>query len=268
MELIDFEGIFQKKILEIYEKNKGKYDQKRVHRLVRKAYSALADSYLPAAGCTPRAYFSERTDAELAALLAEYAASDYAVPELLIAELSERPPESYASLLSGEPSAKLVRSVALAAGGAEVVCPRYLEIMASTEDDELAEQLFDLLSEHPDVCKARALSLFREGKRRAWMLDLFSRMQQDDEIFGILLRELKEGDDLALSAKYLARYGDARALPAIRSLLEREDIDFAEFQELRCALEALGESFESDRDFSDDPAYLAVQASAHKQEEE
>lgn len=263
MELIDFEGIFQEKLLGLYRKNQGKYDPKKLHKLVRKAYAALADTYLPAAEATPRNYFSARSDGELASLLEAYIASEYEVPELLIGELSKRDAGCTLALLTKDASDELIRNVVRAVGGEETAYPRYYEVLERTENDEIAELLFDRLLEHPDAAKAGALALYKRGVKRELMLDLLSRVnERDEEVFAILLREFLESGEIALCAKYLARYGDPRALPVIREWLEQGDVDYPEFQELRCALEALGEHCDVERDFSDDPAYLAVHAEA------
>lgn len=258
MELIDFEGIFQAKILETYHKNRGKFDAKKVHKLVRKTYSALADTPLPGIKTAPRAYFREKTDAELCALLLAYDGSAYEIPELLTDELSKRDAKNLLSLLDGAPSEKLLGSALVAIGANPVAYPRYFELMG-TADDALAEQLFDLLSEHPEESKAGALALSRKGIRRELMLDLLSRTAAgDDEVLALLLHALHGSEDLSLGAKYLARYGDSRALGDLVELMGSEDIDYAEYQELRCAAEALGGTNFAERDFTDDPAYQAV----------
>ena len=63
--------------------------------------------------------------------------------------------------------------------------------------------------------------------------------------------------DAPLYAGYLASYGDERALPSLLSAIEREDIGYVLFQELKFAIEALGGEYDKERDFSNDPAFDA-----------
>ena len=61
-----------------------------------------------------------------------------------------------------------------------------------------------------------------------------------------------------MHASYLAAYGDARALPVLMEVIDRDDIDYVEFQELKFAVEALGGEYTKERDFSDDPYYKEI----------
>lgn len=51
-----------------------------------------------------------------------------------------------------------------------------------------------------------------------------------------------------------------RALPSLLAAIEREDVGFVLFQELKFAIEALGGEYEKERDFSNDPAYKKIMA--------
>ena len=69
-----------------------------------------------------------------------------------------------------------------------------------------------------------------------------------------------EEEDLPLYAGYLAAYGDERVLPLLLERIGRQDIGYAAFCELRFAIEALGGSYDAERDFSSDEAYKKVRA--------
>lgn len=55
-------------------------------------------------------------------------------------------------------------------------------------------------------------------------------------------------------------YGDERALPVFMGTIEREDIDYVLFQELKFAIEALGGEYNKERDFSSDENYQKIMA--------
>ena len=62
-----------------------------------------------------------------------------------------------------------------------------------------------------------------------------------------------------MRASYLASYGDERALPVLIETIDRDDINFLEFQELKYAIEALGGEYTRPRDFSEDAYYQEIQ---------
>ena len=95
------------------------------------------------------------------------------------------------------------------------------------------------------------------------MLEILSRCKaRDEDIFEILLAAFRTADDgvLALRASYLAAYGDERALPYLTDRIEDEAISYADFQDLKFAIEALGGTYDRERDFSSDPYYDLIKS--------
>ena len=68
----------------------------------------------------------------------------------------------------------------------------------------------------------------------------------------------KNTDNIPLYASYLAKYGDERALPFLMTAIEGEKISYADFEELRFAIEALGGKYDKERDFSQDKTYKKI----------
>ena len=81
---------------------------------------------------------------------------------------------------------------------------------------------------------------------------------------GARISAAADGERLRLFARFafidLQQRGDERALPSLLAAIEREDIGFVLFQELKFAIEALGGEYEKERDFSNDPAYKKIMA--------
>ena len=63
---------------------------------------------------------------------------------------------------------------------------------------------------------------------------------------------------LSLYAGFVSRYGDERALPFLLEAIERDKISYADFEELRFAIESLGGEYNKERDFSSDKSYKAI----------
>lgn len=51
---------------------------------------------------------------------------------------------------------------------------------------------------------------------------------------------------------------DEKALAALYELIEREEINYQDFQELKLAIESLGGEYEKERDFSNDKVYRKI----------
>jgi hypothetical protein len=132
-------------------------------------------------------------------------------------------------------------------------------------DEDVRSDLTDILRAHADEIKEKALSAYKAGVAKVYMLEILSRVKtRDDEVYGVLLKAFQEAEDTSFPAGYLAAYGDERALPVLLEKIEDEHIGFIAFQELKYAIEALGGEYDTPRDFSGDKDYLAVEAAASK----
>ena len=65
-------------------------------------------------------------------------------------------------------------------------------------------------------------------------------------------------DRRALFASYLAKYGDDRALPALRRAAEDPHVNYLDFVEISSAIEALGGERPAEREFAGDPYYESL----------
>ena len=80
-------------------------------------------------------------------------------------------------------------------------------------------------------------------------------------MFDILVAEFaKNQNNIPLYAGYLAKYGDERALPFLNVAIEKEKISYADFEELRFAIEALGGEYNKVRDFSNDKSFKKIKS--------
>ena len=68
----------------------------------------------------------------------------------------------------------------------------------------------------------------------------------------------KNQDNIPLYSSYIAKYGDERALPLLLKTIENEKLNYADFEELRFAIEALGGEYNKIRDFSKDKSFKKI----------
>lgn len=262
MKLIDLDALFDEKLAEYMRQNAGKYNEKQWESIIPKLYKQFGDIVLPQLKDTPKGYYEKMTDGEIAECLSRHVEEGVPVSDFLCRELEKRRPKELIGLLSSDNEELLLLAVNLI-GEDEAAFDGYFRILSSDMNAELKDAVADQLKKRADAAKDRALSLYRKGVEREIMLELLSRCKERDEaVYDILLTEFKTNGEIPMRASYLAAYGDPRALPALLEVIDREDINFIEYQELKFAIEALGGEYTRPRDFSSDPYFDQIMAGA------
>ena len=258
--LIDFDGLFDERLAQYMQENAKKYTEKQWESVIPKLYKKYGDTVITALGTSPRGYYKEMSDTELVETLVRHNEEGVPVSDFLCRELEERRPEGLFSLILS-PNQQLALFAVNLAGEDTRAFGAYFTLIETSGDEELKDAVCDKLKEDADSAKERALAFYEKGVDKERMLEILSRVKaRDNRIFDILLREFKENDgEIPMRASYLAAYGDERALPTLLEVIDRDDINFLEYQELKYAIEALGGEYTRLRDFSEDAYYQEIQ---------
>ena len=256
MKPIDFDGLFDQKLAKYLKENAGKFTEKQWEDKIPLLYQKFGDTYLKSIGFTPREYYKRMSDKELVDTLLAHIKEEVPVSDFLCRELESRDcPEEILPLLECKDEQLLMLAVNLA-GANPIAFDAYFALLKGEADREIKDAVVDQLKVNADAAKARALAFLNEGIEKELMLEMLSRVRERDEtVYEVLLNAFREGEDLPMHARYLAAYGDSRALPVLLERIAGEDINFLEFRELKYAIEALGGEYTEERDFSDDPYY-------------
>ena len=145
--------------------------------------------------------------------------------------------------------------------GSKKIAKRYLEFVLWDYSESIRELATESLSDIADQVKEEILSQFNEvdDVRKACLTEILSNASKDDRVFELLINEfLRNVTQIPLYANYLAKYGDDRALPFLLTAIENEKISYADFEELRFAIEALGGEYNKSRDFSSDKSFKKI----------
>lgn len=257
--LIDFDGLFDEKLAEYIRDNPTKYTEKQWENVIPKLYRQFGDTYVAKAGATPRQYYSSMTDEELCDALARHVSEGVPVSDFLCREIERRGcTDALVRLLSLREEEILTLAVNLA-GSNEKAYPAYFDLLISEVSADIKEAVCEQLKGGADAAKERAIACYEAGQEREIMLEILSRCKQrDDRVFDILMNAFRTGDEVPMHASYLAAYGDERALPVLLDFIDRDDINFLEFRELKYAIEALGGEYTKPRDFTNDPYYQEI----------
>ncbi|MDE7163317.1 MAG: hypothetical protein K2O44_04480 [Clostridia bacterium] len=260
MKLYDFDGMFDEKLSEYVKKNADKYREKEWEDIIPKMYARFGDTVIKSLGKSPNQYYADMDDGQLVAQLRAHLKQGVAVSEFLCNAIESRKPEKLLiPLLSGTED-EIAYALNLLGASREAL-PEYMRLLTTSENEDVRNTCVDNVKEFADDVKEQALDFYKKGVQREYMLEILSRcVIRDDEIFDILIKEFRTGDDVPMHASYLAAYGDERALEYLLDKIDEEGITFIEYQELKYAIESLGGSYEKERDFSNDPYYQAIKA--------
>ncbi len=264
MKLIDFDERFNRRAAKYLAKHAGERTEEEWEDVIAAAYRKFADTPMEEIGTTPRLYFAGMTSGQLVETLKEYLLQDISVPDMLCEELEKRGAVPEVLALLRETDESLVLYAVHLIGADPKAAPRYAQMLAEDAYDEhVKDEVAEKLAEMADSVTDELLAL-AGGPARAYALELLSRTAgRDERVYRALLDAFLSADeaDLPQYAGYLAAYGDERALPALLQRIE-EKIGFAAYRELKFAIEALGGSYDAERDFSQDPAYQKVAEAA------
>mgnify|MGYP001622993630 FL=1 len=268
MKLIDFDGLFDEKLSQYIEENKGKYTEKQWENIIPRLYKKFGDTYVAKVKSTPKQYYAKMTDGELAETLGEHLKQKVPVPDFLCSEIESRNcAEVLLPLLKSDDGETVSYALNLA-GISEGVFSVCFDILTQNKfDEDIRDAAADKLKENADAVSSDALRFYREGRAAEYMLEILSKVtKRNEEIFEILLNEfLSDAERVPVRAGYLASYGDERALPYLMKKIEDRTIGFVEFQELKYAIEALGGEYNEPRDFSDDKDYRTIEEASLKE---
>ena len=268
MKLIDFDGLFDEKLTQYMSENKDKHSEKQWESLIPKLYKKFGDTLIPKLGCTPKEYYARMADDELAQTLLQHLQQDVPVPEFLCSEIESRNNAAVLLPLLKSDDAQTVSYAVNLLGDDESAFDEYFAILTENRlDEDVRSDLTDILRAHADIIKEKALSAYKAGIAKVYMLEILSRVKtRDEEVYAVLLKAFQDAEDTSFPAGYLAAYGDERALPVLLNKIEDRSIGFVEFQELKYAIEALSGEYNEPRDFSSDKDYLAIEAASVKAE--
>lgn len=263
MKLFDFDGMFDDKLGEYMEKHEGEYTEKQWEDLIPRLYKNFGDTLVKSAGNTPKGYYAAMSDKELCDTLVAHIEEDVPVSDFLCRELEKRNcPDELLALLSSMREEVVTMAINII-GGNEKAFSAYLDLVADPcVEEDMKDNIVDQIKQNADPVLEKALELYGKGVEREYMMEILSRCKRrDDRIYEILIGGLKGADNnIPMRASYVAAYGDARALPVLLEMIDREEINYLEYQELKYAIEALGGEYTTARDFSEDKYFQEIVA--------
>lgn len=217
---------------------------------------------------TPGSYFTQFEDPKvLVDWMNEYCRQGVPVPDLLTDQITfvGKPCEKRLLELLKDPEAGEEAKM-LAIGllrEMESLQPKMLYInwqLNRAEKDEIKDNALESLREMGQAVVQPILQVVDQANAAGQeaLLEVLADYPGNEQTFRLAMRLFREYPERrALFAGYLAKLGDARALPELEEAARDEKLNYLTFIELRNAIEEMGGTC-PEREFDEDPEYEAL----------
>ena len=266
LKVIDVDALFDEYISDFVYKNIGKVKPEEIENKIPELYVKFGNEKLKALdGKTPHEYYKSFSGEELVACLKNHLKEQVQISDFLCEAISSnaKNEDALISALSDEENEEFTLYVMnmLSEMNSQKCYNRYLEIILWDYSETMKELATEYLKEHAEAVKEAVLEQFNESDEivKDYLTEVLSGCDRDDRVFDILVVQFKKHlESIPVYAGYLAKYGDERALPFLMEEIEKEKISYADFEELRFAIEALGGQYDKVRDFKSDKSFRMI----------
>ena len=268
IKIIDVDQLFDKYIEGYVYSNIGKVKPDEIENKIPELYLKFGDEKLKELdGKTPNSYYKSFSIEQLIDCLKGHIEKGVSVSDFLCEAITGdvNNEDALVKALYDEGNEEFTLYVMNMLGeiGSDKPCKRYLEFVTCDYGESIRELATELLCTMAESVKDAVLEQFKDcdEKIKANLTEILSNCKKDDRVFDILVAEFaKRQNEIPIYANYLAKYGDERALPFLLTAIEKEKISYADFEELRFAIEALGGEYTKERDFSSDKTFKKIKS--------
>ena len=264
MKLVDTDALFEKYIKKYMTENAGKFTEEEWEDKIPELYEGFGNMPLKAFdGKTAVEYYSSLSGKELCELLKEHIEEEIPVSDYLCEALVGGDTERglIAFLKKGTDEELISYAVNILRDKAcFTALPIYLSYVTAADTDEnLRELMGEMLIENAREIKCELLKAASTAKHgKSFLTEALANCDREEEIFNYLKAEFETTKELSLFAHYFVKYGDERAVELIKKRIADPIIKYADYMELKFAIEALGGEYEDNRDFTSDKTYRKI----------
>lgn len=263
---IDIDNLFDKYIEGYVYENIGKIKPEEIENKIPILYKDFGKEKNPLLnGKSPEEYYNRESTSALLKCLREHIEKRIPVSDFLCEAIISRPQDSavIVTALDKEENEEYICYLMnlLADTGAKIPVAKYLEFVLSDYSENVAELATEQLKSNAEEVKEEVLEVFYDSSenKKVRLAEILSAAKRDDRITDLLIAEFtRHPKEIPLYASFIAKYGDERALPVLTEAIERKDLPYSDFEELRFTIEALGGEYDKERDFSNDKSYKKI----------
>ena len=269
IKIIDIDELFDKYISDFVYQNIGKIKPEEIENQIPKLYEEFGDKKLKELdGFSPNTYYLNFDISDLIKCLKSHINEGVSVSDFLCEAITKNKENELAlvdALDDKDEEFTLYIMNMLADMGSKRCSAKFLEFILWDYSTPIKELATEHLKGMANDVKDQILSQFNDLDEsvKEYLSEILSMCEKEDKIFDILIKQfVKNPSKIPIYAGYLSKYGDQRALPFLMTQIEREDITYADFEELRFAIEVLGGEYNKIRDFNKDKTYKKIKAKA------
>lgn len=266
IKIIDIDELFDKYISDYVYKNIGKVKPEEIENRIPELYVEFGDKSLKDLdGKTPNTFYKDYSGEELLECLKGHLNKGVAVSDFLCEAITgnKKNEDALCKELKQDNDEEFTLYLMnmLSDMNSEKAVDRYLEFVLWDYSEVIRELATELLCGFAERVKEKILAQFNdvEESKKVNLTEILSNCKNDDRVFDILVAEfMKHQENIPVYAGYLSKFGDERAIPFLTAAIEKEKISYADFEELRFAIETLGGEYTKERDFSADKTYKRI----------
>ncbi len=267
IKILDLDKLFDKYIESYVYSNIGKIKPEEIENNIPVLYVKFGNESLKELdGKTPNEYYKNFTAEELLNALKEHLEKNVPVSDFLCEALTLNPKNADVIIkeLSTDKDEQFTLYLMnmLEEMNADIPTERFLDFIILDYSVPIKELASEILQTKSDKVKSAILKEYENvsDKTKTYLVEILSFAKlKEDKIFDILIKEfVSHPKEIPFYVNLLARYGDERAVPFIKTVIEDDKISYADFEELRFALEVFGEVYDKERDFSKDKFYNKI----------
>ncbi len=267
MKIIDIDILFEREIRKFLVDNKGKFTEEEWENKIPELYEKFGSNPLKElGGKSPITFYSDCTAKELCELIENHVKEGVSISDFLceaIIENSDTEDYLYELIVKNSCEETVMYALNLLKDKNSVKnIKSYVDFMVSDKFSYNVKELFtEMLAENADKVKDEILSVYYNVDEEIQInfIEILSYCSKDDKVYKILVDAFNEHEDeIPLYSAYLSRYGDEKAIDVLIKAIEKEDITYQDFQELKFAIEKLGGEYDKTRDFSKDASYKKI----------
>ena len=268
VKVVDVDKLFDEYISDYVYKNIGKVKPEEIENEIPRLYVKFGSEKLKELdGKSPEEYYRQFSAFELIDCLDAHLKKGVSVPdylcEALVGEDSDE--GQIVERLNGDNEEQLTVYLIniLIEKNSKKCLNRLIELVLYDNSQTVKELASEYLKDNANAVVERAVLEFKDADEnvKEYLTEILSGANRDDRVFEILIGEfIKHVENVPLYAGYLGRYGDERALPYLMTAIENEKLSYADFEELRFAIESLGGEYNKERNFSSDKTFKKIKS--------
>ena len=265
--LKDIDKIFEIFLRDYMKKNEGKFTEEEWEDKMGALYEEFGKKPLKElGGKSVEQYYGELSAEDLSELLKKHIEESVPVSDYLCDAITNKPEsEKYLLRYIAKDTDEELFSYAvnmLEEMGSKKPFNSYMEMITDGEvESEVKELVTEILADHAEEVTDAALNAYKraDDSSKLNLLDILVKGRKNDATFEIIMSGLRENSDMIPQyCQYVASYGDDRALKDLYEIIERADINYADFMELKYAIETLGGEYEKERNFQNDKYFKKI----------